>query len=86
MINIKTKLTLHPKLEASKELLAIAKTLCNTDKDSFIGAFGEWEEDMGCVPIGEGRERRWEDPLRSQRPLQCMAEPEAKHALALDFL
>ena len=39
---IKTKLTSRPKLEASKELLAISRMLCHTDKDSFIGALGEW--------------------------------------------
>ena len=44
VMTIKTKLTLHPKLEASQELLAISRTLCHTDKDSFIGVFGEWEK------------------------------------------
>ena len=35
-------LTLKPELEASKELLAIAKLLCHTDKESFIGVYNEW--------------------------------------------
>ena len=35
-------LTLKPELEASKELLAIAKLLCHTDKESFIGIYNEW--------------------------------------------
>lgn len=43
VMTIKTKLTLHPKLEASRELLEISRTLCKTDKESFIGAFNEWE-------------------------------------------
>lgn len=30
---VKTKLTLHPKLEASKELLALSRLMCHTDKD-----------------------------------------------------
>lgn len=38
VMTIRTKLTLHPKLQASQELLGIAKMLCHTDKDSFIGA------------------------------------------------
>lgn len=42
VMTIKTKLTSRPKLEASKELLAISKMLCHTDKDSFIGALEEW--------------------------------------------
>lgn len=40
---VRTKLTLHPKLKASKELLKLAQILCKTDKESFIGAFNEWE-------------------------------------------
>ena len=43
VMTIKTKLTLHPKLEASQELLALSRTLCHTDKESFIGAFKVWE-------------------------------------------
>ena len=35
-------LTLKPELEASKELLALAKLLCHTDKESFIGIYNEW--------------------------------------------
>ena len=43
VMSIKTKLTMHPKLEASKELLSLSRTLCHTDKDSFVGAFEAWE-------------------------------------------
>jgi len=43
-MTVKTKLTLHPKLQASQELLAIAKILCHADKDSFIGAITAWYE------------------------------------------
>ena len=43
MMTIRTKLTLHPKLEASRELLALCRTLCHTDKESFVGAFECWE-------------------------------------------
>ena len=44
VMTIRTKLTLHPKLQASQELLGIAKMLCHTDKDSFIGALTAWHE------------------------------------------
>ena len=43
-MTIRTKLTLHPKLQASQDLLGIAKMLCHTDKDSFIGALTAWHE------------------------------------------
>lgn len=39
---VKRYLTCSPELEASKELLYIAKMLCHTDKESFIGVFDEW--------------------------------------------
>lgn len=42
VMTVKTKLTMHPKLEASRELLALSKLLCHTDKESFIGALDEW--------------------------------------------
>ncbi len=44
VMTIKTKLTLHPKLPASSELLSIAMILCHTDKESFIGALEQWHE------------------------------------------
>jgi hypothetical protein len=40
-MTVKAKLASRPKLEASKELLAISKILCHTDKESFIGALKE---------------------------------------------
>ena len=42
LMTIRAKLTLHPKLQASQDLLGIAKILCHTDKDSFIGALTAW--------------------------------------------
>ncbi len=39
---MKRYLTSNPDLEPSKELLTISRTLCHTDKESFIGAFEEW--------------------------------------------
>lgn len=36
------KLTNRPRLPASKELLEIAKLLCKTDKESFVGVLSEW--------------------------------------------
>lgn len=39
---IQRYLTLNPVLEPSKDLLEIAKRLCNTDKESFIGVYNEW--------------------------------------------
>lgn len=53
VMTIKIKLTLHPKLEASQELLALSRTLCKTDKESFICAFNEWE-------------KRWNDFLKER--------------------
>ena len=43
VMTVRARLTMHPKLPASRELLALALTLCRTDKKSFIGVFGEWE-------------------------------------------
>lgn len=37
-----TRLTLHPKLPASQELLGIARLLCHTDKESFVAALDHW--------------------------------------------
>jgi hypothetical protein len=39
---IQRYLTMHPELEASKELLSIIKLLAHTDKESFIGLFEQW--------------------------------------------
>lgn len=53
LMTVRTKLTLHPKLGASRELLELAKTLCRTDKESFIGALDAWHT-------------KWEDFLRER--------------------
>lgn len=39
---IKRKLTNHPKLPASIELLEISLLLCKTDKESFVGLLEDW--------------------------------------------
>jgi hypothetical protein len=39
---VKRYLTLHPELEASKELLSIVKMMFVTDKESFIRMFEDW--------------------------------------------
>ncbi len=39
---IRHKLTGHPKLPASIELMEISKLLCHTDRESFVGALNEW--------------------------------------------
>jgi hypothetical protein len=39
---VRRYLTKSPELEASKELLSIAKLLSHTDKESFIGLFEAW--------------------------------------------
>lgn len=39
---IRRYLTKEPNLEASNELLELAKNITRMDKDSFIGAFNEW--------------------------------------------
>ena len=39
---VKRYLTLHPELEASKELLSIVKMMFITDKESFIRMFEDW--------------------------------------------
>lgn len=41
---VKRYLTEEPELEASKELLSIVKTLCHTDKESFMGLFEQWTD------------------------------------------
>lgn len=40
---VRRYLTKQPELEASKEFWSIIKTMTRTDKESFIGAFLEWE-------------------------------------------
>jgi len=42
LMTVKTKLTLHPKIEALQELLTLARTLCHTDKETFVGALDAW--------------------------------------------
>lgn len=44
---IRSKLTMHPKLEASQELLELSRQLCRTGKKTFIGRFEEWTEKWG---------------------------------------
>ena len=39
---IRRYLTKNPKMQASKDLLALALLLCRTDKESFEGALGAW--------------------------------------------
>jgi len=41
---IRRYLTKKPKLQASKELLEVVDLMTKTDKESFIGALGEWFE------------------------------------------
>lgn len=40
---VKTRLTNNPKTPAAVELLALVKMMCHTDKESFVGAFNDWE-------------------------------------------
>lgn len=40
---VKTKLTNNPKTQAAVELLNLVKLMCHTDKESFVGAFSQWE-------------------------------------------
>ena len=47
------KLTRRPRLAASIELLEIARLLCRTDKESFMGAMSDWSA-------------RWEKFMREQ--------------------
>jgi hypothetical protein len=39
---VRRYITLNPKLEAGKELKELMKLLCDSDKESFIGAFNQW--------------------------------------------
>lgn len=41
---VRRYITLKPKLEAGKELKEIMKLLCESDKESFLGAFDQWLE------------------------------------------
>lgn len=44
MLMVRRYLTQEPELDASKELLELVNNITNMDKESFIGAFGEWYE------------------------------------------
>ena len=44
ILYVRGKLTNNPKTPAAIELLALVKTMCHTDKESFVGAFEEWEK------------------------------------------
>lgn len=50
---VKKYLTNKPELQASQELLLIAKFMCKTDKESFVGLFEEWTD-------------RWSDFLKER--------------------
>ncbi len=50
LLTIKKYLTKNPKTEAGIELLHLTEQTFHTDKESFVGAFGQWE-------------RRWRDYL-----------------------
>ncbi len=39
---VRKHLTSRPELGASRELLALVKSMVHTDKDSFVGAFEDW--------------------------------------------
>lgn len=49
MLAVRRYLTQEPDLEASRDLLALVNMLTKTDKESFMGAFGEWFEKYGAV-------------------------------------
>ena len=42
MLIVRRHLTQDPEIEASRELLGLVNGITATDKESFIGAFGEW--------------------------------------------
>lgn len=67
---IRRKLTDHPKLPASIELMEISKLLCHTDKESFVGVlngwFVRWETFLKeRTRDGDGRSRYTHKNLRS---------------------
>lgn len=49
MLAVRRYLTQEPDLEASRDLLSLVNMLTKTDKESFMGAFGEWFEKSGAV-------------------------------------
>lgn len=60
-------LTKNPKTEAGRSLLALTKQIFYMDKESFIGAFNEWQE-------------RWHDFLKErQEPVKGKRLGEFKH-------
>lgn len=44
MLTVRHYLTREPDLDASRELLSLANNITGMDKESFVGAFGEWYE------------------------------------------
>lgn len=42
MLMVRRYLTQEPELDASRELLELVNNITNMDKESFVGAFGEW--------------------------------------------
>ncbi len=68
---IERKLTKNSVLEASKELLEIAKLMCHTDKESFEGVFKEWCDKWDlflkerAIDPKSGKKRYVHRPIRS---------------------
>ena len=58
MLIVRRYLTQEPELDASKELLELVNTITKMDKESFVGAFGEWYERNRNVVNERSHDRR----------------------------
>lgn len=58
MLIVRRYLTQEPELDASKELLELVNTITKMDKESFVGAFGEWYERNRDVVNERSHDRR----------------------------
>lgn len=70
MLIVRRYLTQDPEIEASRELLGLVNGITATDKESFIGAFGEWYDkyrDVVNERVHDGRIKRRTPPYMRPR-------------------
>lgn len=68
---VQIKLTKHPESKAGQELLKLCAFMFRTDKESFVGVFGEWYDrhsdylNERSAPDAKGKTHYMHKPLRS---------------------
>ena len=70
MLMVRRYLTQEPELDASRELLELINNITNMDKESFVGAFGEWygrNKDVVNERVHDGRIKRKTPPYMRPR-------------------